>query len=228
MQSKMFTAAATAALMTGVLSPAAPAQAQQAPVEARSGGLSVEPFVGVYFDEYVGVDFISSPYGRRETKPGILTGVSLGYSLDERLRLTGNLGYAKVEEFGPFGSDAQNHFIYGSKSLFATGGAEYDLLPGRTRLSLGVEAGVVASAETDEGVVGAPSEGFREAYQDHFNNFENGYDQIDPVVVPNLTLGYRLAPGVALDLGVRDYVFMNDSSLNQNPAVTFGISLGGR
>mgnify|MGYP002780452135 CR=1 FL=1 len=194
-----------------------PVMAQERPARFRA-----EPFVGVYVDQFVGTRF-GDPTLLRESKPGLLAGLSLSYGLTNRTRLTGTFGYTEVNGFGKYGDDAANYFSYGKDSWLASAGAEYDVLRGRTGLSLGLQGGVIADIEEHEGVVGSPSEVTKDQYGAYF---PSSYGLIHAVAVPTVGLSRRLGSSVTLRLDVRDYVLVDDVEWSHRPAFTLGVSLG--
>lgn len=198
------------------------AGAQQSPASR----FRVEPFVGVYFDESAHFEELAQTNlaAGRVRRPGLFTGFNLGYALSERARMIGSIGYAEVNDFGKFGSEPGSYYSYGQDSWLATGGAEYDVLPGKTRVSLGLAAGIAATVEDPEGVVGTPSERVTNNYAVSVGS----YGTPGAVVVPQISAARQLTPMLALTFGLRDYVVVSDDEWSNRPALTFGLSFGTR
>lgn len=203
--------AATAALTS-------PLAAQQP--YASGTRFTVEPFAGAFFGPSAHWE-----ESGEANRPGVVAGLTLGYDLSPRARLTATAGYAAVNQFGRFGVEPRDYFVYGQNSWLLTGGGEYTVLPGRTSAALGLEAGAIVDTEDPEGVVGAPSE---RVVQDYRLAVDGSYAPVRATVVPRITLEHRFTPAVALRVGARDYLDLGDSPVRQRPAFTLGVAFGRR
>jgi len=193
------------ALAALVVAPSA-AEAQRArrvEVEPAYGNrFSLEPYAGAYNDAY----------DLSDAQTGFLFGMRLGYRLTSRARLLGNLGYAKTEDVAF--SVAPGVAVYDNVWVLTTAGAEYDVIPGRTSASLGVEGGV-GWRRTDL-AEGDPAPG-EDLSSDSFASYE--------VVAPALTLQHRLSTRAALRLSLQDYMFdVFEGPVDHSIALTLGIA----
>jgi hypothetical protein len=88
-----------------------------------------------------------------------------------------------------------------AESWLATAGAELDVVAaGDTRAALGVLGGA----------------GWRRGV--------NGHDR-STVVAPGFSIRQRIAPRADLTLGVRDYIFLGDTPVNHDFALSAGLSI---
>jgi hypothetical protein len=178
------------ALLAAALWPAAAsAQYVSAAGEPWSSRFGLEPYAGVYFDNTgrVGADFDQS---------GFLGGVRLSYVPGDRVRLLGDVGYARVGGTGDASAAALS-----ADTWLATGGLEVDVVPGETGGLLGLQYGAAWRSGVDDGYTRSS------------------------VLVPSFAIRQRLTPWADLKLGVQDYIFLRDTPANHNFALTAGISL---
>lgn len=182
------------------------AAAQEAPA---GNPWFLESFAGAFHDSY---DI--SPDGARTAAH---FGIRIGYDLDPRTRVVGTLGYADSKNVSdPNG--LTNHFVYGNTWVLSTIGAEYDLIPGRTRIALGLHAGAGWRRIDTEGRVGSPA-----PETDAYGG--DGFEAID-VLVPTITVRRDLTARAALSLGLQDHMFdVLEGPVDHSPAITLGISL---
>jgi hypothetical protein len=185
---------------------------------------SVEPFVGAYADESTAFQegAAARPEPTRDYRPGVIAGVNLGYATGSRTRLSATLARAEVDDFGKFGSEPGNYFVYGRNTWLATAGAEYDLVQGPTRLAVGLHAGVAADREVREETVGTPSPAVREQYDQALSG---GYGALHPVVAPGVSLTLPVFRNLGVTLGARDFVFVGDERWTHRPAGTLTLRL---
>lgn len=176
--------------------------AQQAPADR----FRLEPYAGAFVDAY---DI--SPDGKNT---GALLGLRLGYAAGERARLTANVGYASSEHVSN-PNRVTDYNVFDNNWVLTTVGAEYDVLPGRTSASLGLEVGAGWRKVSQAGMVGAPA-------AEEFGTTYSAYD----VVVPALTVRHALSARTALSLSVRDHMFdVLEGPVDHSPAVTLGVVL---
>lgn len=189
-----------------------------------SDRLHVEPFVGAYLDEsfHYQERAAAIPEETRDRRPGVVAGVNLGYALGSRTRLSATVARAEVNDFGKFGSEPGNYFVYGQNTWLATAGAEYDLVQGPARLSVGVQAGAAADREEREEVVGTPSPEVREQYDAALSG---GRGALHPMVAPGVSLTLPVFRNLGVSLGARDFVFVGDERWSHRPAATLTLRL---
>jgi hypothetical protein len=148
----------------------------------------VDVHAGVFRDAYdISAD------GRRTAEQA---GVRVGYRLTERAWATAGVSVA----WGRDVADSRavpDHYVYDNEWVLTTVGAEYDLLPGRTALVLGIEAGAAWRQIHEVGRVGTPA-GIPE-YAGH------GYSAT-AVLVPSLTLRREVTDRLALTAGAADHL----------------------
>jgi hypothetical protein len=149
--------------------------------------------------------------GRRTAVQG---GVRVGYRLTERARATAGVSLA----WGRDVADSRavpDHYVYDNEWVLTTAGAEYDLLPGRTALAFGIEAGAAWRQIHEVGRVGAPA-GVPE-YAGH------GYSAT-AVLVPSLTLRREVTDRLALTAGAADHLMLGGPT-KHSLAARLGVSL---
>jgi hypothetical protein len=145
---------------------------------------------------------------------GYLVGFRVAYRLGSRTRLIGNLGYSNTENVSDPGQ-LTSYYIYDNVWIMTTGGAEFDVVPGRTSASLGVQFGVGWRKLDLEGSVGTPSES--PLNQMNFSAYN--------VVMPTLTGRHRLSSRAAVVATVADHIFdAFDGPAQHSPALTLGMS----
>lgn len=191
------------AVLAALLVPStAVAQSLDAPAP---GHFAVEPHVGLFFDTYD----ISADGNRL----GALGGFRLSYQWQERTRLTGHFSMAQGQDVALTPS-TPDYFVYDNNWLMATGGGEFDLVPGRTRLSLGLQAGLAWRQVTVDRRQGNPPP--------ELDLSDDGYSTLD-VVKPGLYVRHPLGARMLLVLGIEDHIF--DLS-ELSPDHSLGLSVG--
>lgn len=166
----------------------------------------LEPYAGAFNDAYD-----ASPDGN---ETGLLLGMRIGYLLGGRTRLLANVGYSQTDNVAnPQG--LPNYFVYDNTWVFTTGGAEFDVVPGRTSASLGVQAGAAWRRVDLDGEVGSPigtpqpDEGF----------------SAQEIIVPGLIARHRLTSRATLTAGLHDYIFdFMEGPTQHSVAFTAGVS----
>jgi hypothetical protein len=200
------------ALAAAVLAPsAADAQRRRVYTSSNDDGccygnrFSLEPYAGAMKDAYdigAGGD------------TGYLLGFRVGYMLGSRARLIGNFGYSNTENVsnpGPLSS----YYIYDNVWVMTTGGGEFDVVPGRTSASLGLQAGVGWRRVDLEGSVGAPITPAEPT--DRFTAYE--------MLLPSLTMRHRLSSRATAMLALQDHMFnVLEGTTQHSPALTLGFS----
>jgi hypothetical protein len=165
-----------------------------------------EPYAGAFRDAY---DI--SP-DDENTAP--LFGLRVGYMLGSRTRLLGNVGYSRTDDVSnPQGTTS--YFLYDNTWVFTTGGAEFDVVPGRTSASIGVQAGAAWRRVDLDGRVGLPP-----GLPDDDRGFSS-----QEVVVPSVILRHRLLTRATLTAGLHDYIFdVLEGPAQHGLAVTVGLA----
>lgn len=149
---------------------------------------SLEPYAGAMNDAYD-----ASPDGENTA---YLIGFRVGYMLSSRGRLLGNVGYSQSDDVSnPNGLPA--YHVYDNTWVFTTAGGEFDVVPGRTSASLGLQGGAAWRRVDLDGAVGSPltaPEG-----DDSFSAQE--------VLIPSLSLRHRLTSRTTVMAGLQDNIF---------------------
>lgn len=166
----------------------------------------LEPYAGAFNDAY---DI--SPDGRNT---GLLLGLRVGYLLGGRSRLLANVGYSESDDVAnPLSSPS--YFVYDNTWVFTTGGVEFDVIPGRTSASLGVQAGAAWRRVDFDGRIGSPA-GVPEA--------DEGFSSQE-VIIPGLTARHRFTSRATLAIGLHDYIFdVFEGPAEHSVAFTAGIT----
>ena len=154
----------------------------------RGNRFSLEPYAGAMKDAY---DI--SPDGE---DTGYLVGFRVGYLLSNRARLLGNLAYSETDNVASTGS-TPGSFIYDNTWVFTTAGAEFDVVPGRTSASLGLQGGAAWRRVDVDGLVGTPDDPIA----------GNGSFSASEVIIPSLMLRHRLSGRATIMGGVQDNIF---------------------
>ena len=113
----------------------------------RGNRFSLEPYAGAIKDAYD-----ASPDGENT---GYLVGFRVGYLLGGRTRLLGNIGYSSSDDVTDPGPLAA-YPVFDNTWVFTTAGAEFDVVPGRTSASLGLQGGAAWRRVDVDGFVGGP------------------------------------------------------------------------
>ena len=185
------------------------ASAPLAAQERTDNRFRLEPYVGAFNDSY---DI--SPDGERT---GPIAGLRLGYGLGSRSRLVADAAYTTSSNVSD-PSGLASYFLYDNRWVITTVGGEYDVVPGRTSLALGLRAGAGWRRVDLGGEIGTPS-ATAEVYG------EGGFSAVD-VVVPSLALRREITARSALQLTLSDHVFdVLDGSADHSPSLTVGVSL---
>jgi hypothetical protein len=148
---------------------------------------SLEPYAGAMKDAYD-----ASPDDENTT---FLVGFRIGYQLASRVRLLGNVAYSESDDISnPNGLPA--YFVYDNTWVFTTAGGEFDIVPGRTSASLGLQGGAAWRRVDLDGSVGSPI---------GTPNADNGFSAQE-VIIPALVLRHRLSNRLTIIAGAQDYI----------------------
>ncbi len=168
---------------------------------------SAELYAGVYFDRtYVGA---------LDAGPAPLGGLRASYALSARTRLLADVGFTDLDAVTRVGSE-DSYVIWGAKEWLTTAGAEFDLLPGRTSVSAGLEFGAILGEEDVERVVGS---NVREDF------YPDGGYSVSATAVPSIVVGRAVTRRAQLRLSIRDYIVVDNAPWTQNLALALGLSL---
>jgi hypothetical protein len=142
---------------------------------------------------------------------GWMAGFRVGYATGARARLLANVGYAESDDVAaaPLLVDRN---VYDNQYIITTGGAEYDIIPGPTSVSLGLELGGMWRQVALDHPIGTPAPG---------DDLESGYS-FNFTVLPGLTLRHAFTPRTALELAVRDFILPEDE-VDHSPALALGM-----
>jgi hypothetical protein len=172
----------------------------------RGNRFFFEPYAGAFKDAYD-----ASP---DDDDTGLLLGFRTGYHLSSRARLLANIAYSRVDDVAdPQGLTA--FYVYDNTWIFTTAGAEFDVIPGRTSVSLGVQGGAAFRKVEQDGVVGDP--GIAPETDDSFSAQE--------LLIPSLMLRHQLSGRAELVAGLHDYIFdFLEGPAKHSLAITAGIA----
>jgi hypothetical protein len=198
-----------AVLLVGVLPAAGEAQrrGQQRDrfVQSYENRFSLEPYAGAFKDAF----------DISDANTGYLVGLRVGYDLGWRGRLQLNAGYSEVDDVA-LEIPSADYYLYDNNWIFTTIGGEFDVIPGRTSASLGLQAGAAWRKVTVDGAIGNPLPST--------NQSDDGYTAYE-VLAPGLTFRHRLTPRAALSLTLEDYIFdLFEGPVDHSPAVSLGFS----
>lgn len=167
---------------------------------------SLEPYAGAMNDAYD-----ASPDGEHTA---YLIGFRVGYMLSGRSRLIGNVAYSESDNVSD-PSVATAYHLYDNTWVFTTAGGEFDVVPGRTSASLGLQGGAAWRRVDLDGAVGSPltaPEGDR--------NFS-----AQEVLIPSLSLRHRLTSRATIMAGLQDNIFdFLEGPAKHSLALTAGVS----
>ena len=166
---------------------------------------TLDPYAGALKDAY---DIGSSG------DTGVLLGFRVGYHVGSRSRLLGNFGYSNTENVAA-SRGLQDYYIYDNVWVLTTGGMEFDVIPGRTSASLGLQVGAGWRRVDLEGTVGAP--GFAPSNTRNFSAYE--------VVLPSLTVRHWLSNRAGVMAALQDHMFdVFGGPTQHSPALVLGAS----
>jgi hypothetical protein len=170
----------------------------------RPSLIVMEPYAGVYFDNAarrsIGFD-----------NGGALAGLRLGVAASPRTRLLADVGYSSVPRIGRV-EGPPNYHVYGSRNFLASGGIEWEAVPGDISGTLGLQAGAVWRTLQREQTVGTPEHPFH----------EHGYST-HGVIVPSVAVRAALTSRTDLKLSLHNYVSLQEPG-SQSPALSLGLS----
>ena len=168
---------------------------------------SFEPYAGAMNDAYD-----SSP---DDENTGYLVGFRIGFLLSNRIRLLGNIGYSESDDVINTIPTPTSYFVYDNTWVFTTAGGEFDVVPGRTSVSLGLQGGAAWRRVDLDGSVGTPIG--TPTPDDGFTARE--------VLIPGLALRHRLGSHITIMGGLHDNIFdFFDGPAKHSLAVTAGIA----
>jgi hypothetical protein len=168
---------------------------------------SFEPYAGAMNDAYD-----SSP---DDENTGYLVGFRIGFLLSSRIRLLGNIGYSESDDVINTIPTPTSYFVYDNTWVFTTAGGEFDVVPGRTSVSLGLQGGAAWRRVDLDGSVGTPIG--TPTPDDGFTAQE--------VLIPGLALRHRLGSHITVMAGLHDNIFdFFDGPAKHSLAVTAGIA----
>jgi hypothetical protein len=167
---------------------------------------SFEPYAGAVRDAYD-----ASP---DDENTALLLGFRVGYLLTNRIRLLGNVGYSESDNIiDPQGTTS--YYLYDNTWVFTTAGGEFDVVPGRTSVSLGLQGGAAFRRIDLDGTVGTPvlpaepDEGF----------------SAQEVLIPSLMGRYRITNRATIMAGLQDNIFnFLEGPAKHSLAFTAGLS----
>jgi hypothetical protein len=166
----------------------------------------LEPYAGLVKDVY---DI--SPDGDNTS---VLGGLKVGYLLGARTRLLANFAYSESDNISNPGP-LDNFYVYDNTWIFTTGGAEFDVVPGRTSASLGLQAGAAWRRVDLDDQVGSPLGQSEE---------DSGFSAHD-VIIPSVTLRHRVTNRMTVAAGLQDNIFdVFEGPAQHGVAATLGIS----
>jgi hypothetical protein len=167
---------------------------------------SFEPYAGALRDAYD-----ASP---DDENTALLLGFRVGYLLTNRIRLLGNVGYSESDNvIDPQGTTA--YYLYDNTWVYTTAGGEFDVVPGRASVSLGLQGGAAFRRVDLDGTVGTP--GLPAEPDEGFSAQE--------VLIPSLMARYRVYNRATIMAGLQDNIFdFADGAAKHSLAFTAGFS----
>ena len=106
-----------------------------------------------------------------------------------------------------------NYNIYDNNWIMTTGGAEYNIIPGPTSVTLAAQAGAAWRKISLDDTVGFPAPTDESGgYSSHF------------IIVPRISVRHSFTGRTALDVSVQDFILPDDSRVEHSPALTIGFS----
>lgn len=190
------------ALMLPLAAIPSDAEAQRRPARCCSSNpWSFAPYAGLFKDAY--------DISPDDENTGWMAGFRIGYDIGRRSRLLADIAYAESDDVtsGPI---VIGRSVYDNQYILTTGGAEYDILPGNTSVSLGtLLGGAWRKVVLDDAADDTVTPDYGDGYSFYF------------AVVPALTVRHGFTPRTALEIGLRDYIFP-DASVNHMPALNVG------
>ena len=172
----------------------------------RGNRFTLDPYAGAMRDAYD-----VSPDGE---DIGYLVGFRVGYLLSSRGRLLTNIGYSESNNVAITG-ETPGQFIYDNTWIFTTVGGEFDVVPGRTSASLGLQAGAAWRRIDVDGFVGTPTAPLA----------SDGSFEAQEVIIPALLLRHRLTSNATVFSGLQDNIFdFLDGATKHSVALMAGFS----
>jgi hypothetical protein len=168
---------------------------------------SFEPYAGAMKDAYD-----TSPDGENT---GYLVGFRVGYLLSSRTRLLGNVGYSKSDDVANPEFTPTAYHVYDNTWVFTTAGGEFDVVPGRTSVALGLQGGAAWRRTDFDGTVGSPV----------LSPDPDAGFSAQEVLIPGLTFRHRLTNRATVMAGVQDNIFnFLEGPARHSLAVTAGVA----
>ena len=190
-------------IVAGVLLAPLPGHAQRR-VVMKSNPFSFAPYAGAFKDAYdISAD---------DENTGYIVGFRVGYDLGRRSRLVGDVAYAESDDVAN-SAGMINYNVYDNSWIMTTGGAEYDIIPGPTSVTLAAQAGAAWRKISLDETIGFPAPADESGgYSSHF------------IVVPRISVRHSFTSRTALDVSVQDFILPDDSRVEHSPALTIGFS----
>jgi hypothetical protein len=188
------------ALSLGVAALPGAAQAQSIlPPPKGENRLFMEPYAGVLFDN-------GARSGLSFNHAGPLFGVRFGALAGDRVRLLGDVGYAKVNDVAPSPLSVTGSHI-DAQNFLATGGVEVEVVPGATSGTLSLQVGGL----------------WRSLDERHGAPIANAGYRSQGVIAPGFGVRSSLNWRSELKLAFQDYIAL-DSPTRHTPVLALGIS----
>jgi hypothetical protein len=166
-----------------------------------------------YFEPYAGVLNDAYDASPDDENSGLLLGFRIGYHVSHRTRLLGNIGYSESDNI--LNPVTPAYFVYDNTWVFTTAGGEFDIVPGRTSVSLGLQGGAAWRRVDFDGSVGSPVG--NPTADEGFNAQE--------LLVPTLAVRQRLGSHFTVMAGLNDNITdFFDGPAKHSLAVTAGIA----
>jgi len=161
--------------------------------------LFMEPYAGILFDN-------GARSGLGFEHVGPLFGVRFGALAGDRVRLLGDVGFAKVNDVAPSLRSEPRHQI-DAQNFLATGGVEVEVVPGATSGTLSLQAGGL----------------WRSLDARHGAPIANAGYRSQGVIAPGFGVRSTLTWRSELKLAFQDYIAL-DSPARHTPVLALGIS----
>ena len=167
----------------------------------KSNPFSFAPYVGGFKD--------AMDISEDDENTGYLIGFRTGYDLGRRTRLVADVAYGQSDDVAN-SAGAISFNTYDNNWIMTTGGVEYDILPGPTRVTFAAQAGSGWRKVSFDEAVGAPAE----------PDLSGGY-VANLMLVPRISVRHTFSSRTSLDVSVLDQIFPEDR-VQHSPALTVG------
>jgi hypothetical protein len=170
----------------------------------KANPFSFAPYAGAWKD--------ALDISEDDENTGYILGFRVGYDISHRGRLVGDIAYAESDDVAN-SAGALNYNVYDNSWIMTTGGAEYDIIPGPTSVTLAAQAGAGWRKVSLDETVGFPGPA----------DDSGGY-VAHLLLLPRISVRHSFSGRTAVEVSVMDHIFPDASRVEHSPALTFGFS----